>query len=88
MKRENGKLNFSPSDLTRFIESEFITWMDRYDLEYPGEIERDEDDETARLLQRRGIQHEKDFLARLEKEGRDIVDISSFTGFFFPGIDL
>ena len=43
-KSETGSLIFSPSDLTKYIESEFVTWMDRYNIEYPGTVQPDEDD--------------------------------------------
>ena len=41
MRKEEGALIYSPSDLINFIENEFITWMDRYYLEFPGEVQPD-----------------------------------------------
>ncbi len=59
------------------MESEFITWMDRFDLERPGIAERDPESETDKILQARGIAHEAEFLAQLRADGREITDISA-----------
>lgn len=77
MQRSVGKLIFSPSDLIKFMASEYITWMDRFDLEQPGIAERDPESETAKILQARGIAHEAEFLAQLRANGREITDISA-----------
>ncbi|MCC7531064.1 MAG: hypothetical protein IT342_21270 [Candidatus Melainabacteria bacterium] len=76
MQRSAGKLVFSPSDLIKFMESEYITWMDRFDLEHPGIAERDPESETDKILQARGIAHEAEHLAQLRAAGREIIDIS------------
>ncbi len=77
MQRSAGKLVFSPSDLIKFMKSEYNTWMDRFDLEQPGIAEGDPEDETAKILQARGIAHEAAFLAQLRADGREIVDVST-----------
>lgn len=28
---------YSPSDLIAFLENECVTWLDRYDAEFPGD---------------------------------------------------
>lgn len=35
MYKLKGKLVFSPTDLSRYWESSFASWMDRYNLEFP-----------------------------------------------------
>ena len=35
MKREQGNILFSPSDLVRFVQSPFASWMQRLCLEVP-----------------------------------------------------
>jgi hypothetical protein len=35
MKREQGRLLFSPSDLVRYVQSPFASWMQRLCLEVP-----------------------------------------------------
>ena len=83
-----GKLVFSPSDLIKFMESEFITWMDRFDIEHPGVFERDPDSETNKILQARGIAHEAQFLYELRGDGREIVDLSGANDKFAATIDV
>lgn len=59
----------TPSDLIHFMESDFITWMDRYHREHPGELTPDETDESLMILAKKGIEHEKSFLASLQDQG-------------------
>lgn len=76
MQKTSGNLVFSPSDLVKFAESEFISWMDRFDIEYPGEALRDPESETEVLLKSKGILHEQAFLQELKQTGKSIVDVS------------
>ncbi|MBK9144991.1 MAG: TM0106 family RecB-like putative nuclease [Candidatus Melainabacteria bacterium] len=78
MYRQKGdsRIIFSPSDLCRFLESEFVSFMDRLYLERPEGLIRDQDSGTDRLLQERGIEHEKQFLDRLKARGLTVVEIS------------
>ena len=69
----------TPSDLIHFMESEFITWMDRYHREHPGELTPDETDESLMILAKKGIEHEKDFLASLQDQGLDVCVIARGT---------
>ncbi|HBY06058.1 MAG: hypothetical protein UV38_C0002G0187 [candidate division TM6 bacterium GW2011_GWE2_42_60] len=75
-KDENGKIIYSPSDLKNFIESRFITWMDRYYLEFPNQVKPDDYDELLKIRFRKGYEHEGDYLDKLKSEGRDVVEIS------------
>ncbi len=74
MYKKDSRLILSPSDLTRFMESEFITWMDRYNLEFPGELTPDEDSDTDKMLQKKGLAHEAEFLAHLKSQGLAVYD--------------
>lgn len=76
MQKVGEVLVFSPSDLCRFMESAFVTWMDRFHLEVPGQFQPDDAGETEKLLQERGLEHERAFLKQLELSGHDICDIS------------
>ncbi|MGE0266422.1 MAG: hypothetical protein AB7V06_27365, partial [Candidatus Obscuribacterales bacterium] len=76
----DSRIIFSPSDLCRFLESEFVSFMDRLYLERPDGLIRDQDSETDRLLQERGIEHEKQFLDQLRASGLPLVEIAG-TGF-------
>jgi uncharacterized protein len=69
-------LRFSPSDLINFMGSEFVTWMDRFYKECPGEIEPDQDTEEQKIIQDKGLEHERAFLGRLAAQGRLLCDLS------------
>ena len=57
------------------MESTFITWMDRYSLEFPAQIKSDDTDEALKILQKKGIEHEDAFLNKLKEQGKEIVEI-------------
>jgi uncharacterized protein len=64
----------SPTDLTRFFESEFASWMDHYELvaKEKGPLEgvhRNPPDELQTLLAEKGNAHELDVLAQFEARG-------------------
>lgn len=75
MKRVGNALQVSPSDLITFLESPFASWMDRYHLEYPDAVMPGEPSESERLVAEAGNTHERDFLERLFREGREIREI-------------
>lgn len=87
MKKEGSRYRLSPSDLVNFTRSEFITWMDRYACERPGEIHPDPDSEEQRIIQDKGIEHEQAFLDSLEAQGRRVCDLSNFRGTPEPTLD-
>ena len=76
MQKQDDYLRFSPSDLCRFLESSYVSWMDRAHLESPGRFLPDPVSETDKLLQERGIDHERTFLSTLQTQGRDVCVIS------------
>lgn len=80
MKRVAGSLVFSPTDLTRFLESPFASWMDRRYLEDPASLVPDADDPQMVVLARRGNEHEARFLQRLLDEGRDVAQLTRTDG--------
>ena len=69
-KDENGKIIYSPSDLMKFMESSFITWMDRYCLEL-----KPTEDPLLKVLQRKGIEHESNYLNTLKLQGKNVIEI-------------
>jgi uncharacterized protein len=87
MKKEDSRYRFSPSDLVNFTRSEFMTWMDRYACERPGEIDPDPDSEEQQIIQDKGIEHEHAFLDSLEAQGRRVCDLSNFQGKPEPTLD-
>ncbi len=54
----SGELIFSPSDMVRYLESPFASWMARHHLEHPGELERAPQSEDMKLIAASGIAHE------------------------------
>ena len=66
----NGSVVYSPSDLIRFIESEYASWMDRLYLEQAGVAVPDEADDQGRMIMAAGLAHEKQVLETLAAENR------------------
>jgi predicted RecB family nuclease len=75
MQRIHDKLIFSPSDLITFMDSKFDSWMARFNLEYPGEVQQDAADQSHALLQKLGNRHEETFLAHLKDESKEVAEI-------------
>ncbi len=75
MYKLNGTYIYSPSDLITFMESDYVSWMDRFYLECPEAVRPDEDEETDRIIQAKGEEHERTFLAELLADGHDVVDL-------------
>ena len=70
MYKKNDKLVFSPTDLTRFWESSFASWMDRYIVEFPDcQINPDEDDPLQKSLQNLGYKHEDTTIQKFQEKG-------------------
>jgi predicted RecB family nuclease len=76
MKKEFGKIIYSPSDLIRYLSSPFASWLDRYYLEYPGAIIPDEETEEEKLFSRAGDQHEQGVLAGYRDSSSKLVEIA------------
>ncbi len=76
MKRENGALRLSASDLMRFMACPHATRLDllRLDGMGPSEVE---DSEDAALLQKRGDAHEAAHLATLKEQGKSVACIDT-----------
>jgi uncharacterized protein len=62
------------------MESEYISWMDRYYLEFPNRVAPDEEGEEDRLVQQKGREHEEEFLQAVRDSGRDVLDLSAADG--------
>ena len=75
MKKVAGRYTFSPTDLCVFMESPFASWMERYHLDHPGELAPDETTEDQQVVMKKGVEHEKQFVERLIKEGRGVIEI-------------
>lgn len=69
MQKRNGVLIYSPSDLSQFFRSPYVSWIKRYNVERPGAQIAREPDAARDLLSRKGDEFERQELARLKQEG-------------------
>lgn len=76
-KDSAGTIIYSPSDLIRFLESPFASWMERHHLECPEDPDARPDPvtEEQELVFRLGDEHEARHLARLASGGADVASI-------------
>ena len=75
MRKIQGSILYSPTDLIRFMESPFASWMERLRLEDPSKAIRDPQSDDAKLIAETGDKHEEQFLQQLHREGKDIASI-------------
>jgi predicted RecB family nuclease len=73
MQKYRSTTLFSASDLVGFLECEHLTTLGLANLVTP--LARAKDDESAALIQEKGIAHEAKFLASLKADGRRIAEI-------------
>ena len=59
-----------------FMESHFASWMDRFELENPGQEIVDESDPANLLLQEKGYEHEERFLQKLKSTIDGVFEVS------------
>lgn len=79
-KNNNSELTYSPSDLTRHINSPFASWMERFVIEFPDIAPaKDGDDEMQGMLATKGYAHEAEIEADFEGEGKQFVRIDAST---------
>jgi len=74
MLRYQGRTIFSASDLVNFMGCVHATTFDTINLAEPAVFPPDDD--SAVLLQQKGIEHELAFLARLRGEGHTVAEIA------------
>ena len=73
MRLHNNKITFSPSDIVRFFESEFASYMDHFEKVISEEMQkelgvhRDPSDPLLDLIRDMGNQHEEDIIHKMEK---------------------
>ena len=75
MKKDSGKIIYSPSDLIRYVASPFASWMDRYYLENPTAIVPDKETEDQKLIAQTGNKHEHAILEEFKSSGCKLVEI-------------
>src|ERR1700760_1548781 len=74
---ESNQIIYSPSDLTLYMDSPFASWMEHLALTNPELLSSvDQEDQLMAVLQRKGIQHEKEILDHFHEKNLHIVQIS------------
>jgi uncharacterized protein len=76
MRTTSGGLLFSASDLLNFLGCTHATWRDLRAVK-GGQQPTDKEDAYTKLLQEKGLEHEKDYLWRLRESGLSIEEIAS-----------
>ena len=76
MYKQYGQFHFSPSDLTRYMESPFASWMDRFSIEHPDQApDKDPADALMSSLSQKGYEHEDALEAAFVGQGLNVVKI-------------
>jgi predicted RecB family nuclease len=71
--RDDGSYLYSPTDLVNFLGCSHSTVLDLLTFTQP--LQRDEVSEAARLLQKKGAEHEAAYLQSLKDKGKRIAEI-------------
>jgi uncharacterized protein len=79
MRTDAGDILLSPTDLVQFLDCEHATWMAWQHIDIPKSQQNRA--EADPLLVARGLQHEKDYLQRLQAEGKSVAVINSPNSF-------
>ena len=77
MKKLSGRIIYSPSDLVRYAQSPFASWMDRYYLEHHDALKPDQETEDQKLIARTGDQHEHAVLKEFKSSVASLVEHES-----------
>ncbi|VEB35718.1 TM0106 family RecB-like putative nuclease [Legionella cherrii] len=73
---ESSHLVFSPSDLTQFMESPFVSWIEHLAVVHPDLLPSpDAKNELVDVLQHLGNQHELDLLTQFKQQGLSVVNL-------------
>ncbi|MEK6795931.1 MAG: TM0106 family RecB-like putative nuclease [Spirochaetota bacterium] len=78
MQKAAGRIIYSATDIANFIECTHISTLDRQDLDTP--LPRTPVDDAVELIQRKGIEHEAAYLARVKKEKKTVIDVQAMGG--------
>lgn len=75
MKKQSGRIIYSPSDLVRYAHSPFASWMDRYYLENAEKVTPDQEREDQELIALTGDQHERAMLDEFKASVVELAEI-------------
>ncbi|WP_440616928.1 TM0106 family RecB-like putative nuclease [Cysteiniphilum sp. 6C5] len=73
MHKSKQHIQYSPSDLTLYMESPFASWMDRFASEYPGQApQKNSEDELMKSLAQKGYQQEENLATAFAAQGKTL----------------
>src|SRR5438874_1985768 len=72
MQKRDRQLICSPSDLIRFLDSPYASWMERLHLEFPDRMQPDDETDEQKLVANTGDKHEATYLQHLESSGKKV----------------
>lgn len=76
MRKNDGAIIFSPTDVSRYLESPFASWMERFALEHPEECAaRDTQDPFLEVLQNKGYAHEDNVEKQFRSLGKSVTKV-------------
>ncbi|MDR2838838.1 MAG: TM0106 family RecB-like putative nuclease [Azonexus sp.] len=78
MQKDNGGILYSASDLVNFLECEHLTTLNRIHLDTP--LQKTEDSDEAKLIQAKGLTHEKAVFEKLKASHARVIDIAASSG--------
>ncbi len=78
MRRDEGtgRIFYAPTDLVTYLECPFATLFDLQQTLHPIKLAKSEDD-SAKLLEQKGLEHERHYLEQLRREDLSVVEIPS-----------
>ena len=76
-RNKNNQLIYSASDLVNFLQCPSITRYNIQNLETP--LDKAEDDEYSKILQKKGFEHEENYFNHLKKNFDNVIDIASIS---------
>ena len=68
MYKNGSDYTYSRSDLNAFLENKCVTWLDRYNLDFPGELVQDKPTEQDKIVYKSGEEHEARILDSFQSE--------------------
>lgn len=75
MRKIDGNLIFSPTDLSQFFKSPFVSWMEHFCIDNPSEKFELPEDPTMKLLAKKGDEHERKYFEKLKKNSKNTIEI-------------
>lgn len=75
MRKVGDRVIYAPTDLVRYMESPYASWMDRFHLEHPDRAAPDPLSDDERLVLESGKRFERGYMDGLKAAGTDILSL-------------